>query len=342
MFIYRPRLILLLGFLLSFLMLMQVTPAAAATFTVDNAGDAGDANTSDGVCDINAAPVNPGDCTLRAAIQQANALSGSDTITISIAGPINIASELVVVSNITINGGGVTVNNTGSGRVFGVALGTLTLSNITVTGGSADNGGGIGVIIGGVNLNSGANVTGNIASGNGGGVYVYFGTLRVNGGTITGNIASGNGGGVYLTAASGLNASGAMIASNTATNGGAIFQESGSTTVSGSAIVCNSDNAITYSGGTTPMNMGSMGGNWWGSVYGPYYSTSTQGLQCSTGDSLNSGNPLANYGINVTTPSPPGCETPPVGNWLTSSPVSGVPPISSVSAISPNRVCPRS
>ena len=42
-----------------------------ATFTVNSTADAGDANTGDGVC-----ATTGGVCTLRAAIQQANALAG--------------------------------------------------------------------------------------------------------------------------------------------------------------------------------------------------------------------------------------------------------------------------
>ena len=57
------------------------TPAQAATFTVDSTGDGGDSNTADGVCDDGA-----GACTLRAAIEQANASAGVDTINFSIGG----------------------------------------------------------------------------------------------------------------------------------------------------------------------------------------------------------------------------------------------------------------
>src|ERR1700749_3362095 len=56
------------------------TPArAASTFTVNSTGDAPDSNTGDGVCDDGA-----GHCTLRAAIQQANATNGADTSNFSI------------------------------------------------------------------------------------------------------------------------------------------------------------------------------------------------------------------------------------------------------------------
>lgn len=54
----------------------------AATLTVDSIGDAPDDNPGDGVCET----ATPGECTLRAAIQEANALAGADTINFSITG----------------------------------------------------------------------------------------------------------------------------------------------------------------------------------------------------------------------------------------------------------------
>src|SRR6516165_7991531 len=56
------------------------SPAPATTFTVDSTGDTSDTDTTDGVC-----IASGGGCTLRAAIEQANAHSGADTITFAIA-----------------------------------------------------------------------------------------------------------------------------------------------------------------------------------------------------------------------------------------------------------------
>lgn len=56
-------------------------PASAATFTVDGTGDGADANPGNGIC-----ATAGGVCTLRAAIQEANSLSGSDTIAFDIGG----------------------------------------------------------------------------------------------------------------------------------------------------------------------------------------------------------------------------------------------------------------
>jgi CSLREA domain-containing protein len=57
-----------------------VTPTSAATtFVVNSTGDAADASPGNGVCATAGAV-----CTLRAAIQKANALAGADTINFNI------------------------------------------------------------------------------------------------------------------------------------------------------------------------------------------------------------------------------------------------------------------
>jgi CSLREA domain-containing protein len=79
-------------------------PAQAATFVVNNVGDAGDAAPGNGVCATAGAV-----CTLRAAIQEANALAGADTINFNIApaGAKTIAPGSIlpgITSVVTING----------------------------------------------------------------------------------------------------------------------------------------------------------------------------------------------------------------------------------------------
>jgi CSLREA domain-containing protein len=87
-------------------------PAVAATFTVNSTADAVDANLADGVCETATAGV----CTLRAAIQQANASAGTDTIvlpagtyTLTIAGAgedAAVTGDLDVTGILTITGAG--------------------------------------------------------------------------------------------------------------------------------------------------------------------------------------------------------------------------------------------
>ena len=79
---------------------LQVLPrrasAAAATFIVNSTGDGADANAGDGVCNDGS-----GNCTLRAAIQEANASSGADTINFqigSVSKSISLTSALPTVT----------------------------------------------------------------------------------------------------------------------------------------------------------------------------------------------------------------------------------------------------
>lgn len=70
-----------------------VDTAAAATFTVDSTADAADANPGNGAC-----ATAQGDCTLRAALEEANLNRGPDTVAFDIPGTgvqtINIGSTL--------------------------------------------------------------------------------------------------------------------------------------------------------------------------------------------------------------------------------------------------------
>ncbi|MBI1886578.1 MAG: CSLREA domain-containing protein [Chloroflexi bacterium] len=78
-------------------------PAFALTFTVDSTADNADSNTGDGVCDDGS-----GACTLRAAIEQANATAATDVIEFSIgagAVTIDLVSGLPSISRaVTIDG----------------------------------------------------------------------------------------------------------------------------------------------------------------------------------------------------------------------------------------------
>lgn len=77
----------------------------ADTFVVDDTGDAGDNVAGDSACDTGG-----GVCTLRAAIEEANALAGTDTINFNIAG---VGPHIITIgSGLTLNDatGGTTIN----------------------------------------------------------------------------------------------------------------------------------------------------------------------------------------------------------------------------------------
>ena len=119
----------------------------------------------------------------------------------------------------------------GSGGVAHVKNGTLSVYDVTLTGGIAKNGGAIVVDEKGVlNIHSGE-ISGNyVTGGKGGAIYIKSGgTVNIYGGTIRNNHAySGNGGAIYVEAGGTLNLFGGEITGNTASGlGGGIYVEAG-------------------------------------------------------------------------------------------------------------------
>jgi CSLREA domain-containing protein len=111
------------------LALAPVVVARAATFVVNAAGDAADANPADGVCATAAAT-----CTLRAALQTANVIAGADTIqfavpggVVSVAAPLPIALQPTTIDGSTQSGGRVVIDG------FGTEAGT---PGLVLTGGA--------------------------------------------------------------------------------------------------------------------------------------------------------------------------------------------------------------
>ncbi len=137
--------------LLFFLLLFTFTlKSHAATFTVDTTSDTNDANPGDGTCaDIN------GECSLRAAIEESNALGGSNTITIP-AGTYLITLGAVpfdITSSISFEGASASTviidanfNVSGAQRSFNIPASamalTISFSGLTIQGGHGTTEGG--------------------------------------------------------------------------------------------------------------------------------------------------------------------------------------------------------
>jgi hypothetical protein len=94
--------------------LIAVKPAHAATFAVNSTGNARDANLANAACDVNAS-ASGNQCTLRAAIQEANDTDGADVINFNIPDNPNVAGFEVktispatalpiITEQVTING----------------------------------------------------------------------------------------------------------------------------------------------------------------------------------------------------------------------------------------------
>jgi len=223
------------------------TAASATTFVVNSTDDIQDATPGDGVC----ATVGSV-CTLRAAITEANALAGNDTITL----PAGTYTISLVSANDDNNAGGdfdlktnIVINGAGSGTTIiqaaaspGTAtervLDILAGSIVTVSGVTIQNGRFAGVI-GASNRGGGIENVGNLTltncivknntvastSGNpiGGGIYNGAATLTLNGTTVTGNTSSSSatsafGGGIASIGTSTLTINNSSISSNAATS----------------------------------------------------------------------------------------------------------------------------
>jgi hypothetical protein len=98
------------------------------------------------------------------------------------------------------NGSAITGNTSTSregGGVYVVGNGsTFEMAGGTISGNTADQGGGVYTNFGTFTM-SGGTISGNTAS-RGGGIYTWYGTFTIRDGTITGNIARESGGGVWL------------------------------------------------------------------------------------------------------------------------------------------------
>ncbi len=194
-----------------------LTPAAHLALTVDSALDSRDAVPGDGLC-----ADGSGHCTLRAAVDEANAYPGTDTITIdpginptlTIPGAAedhNASGDLDATDSLTIHGNGATLSANGLDRAIQQLSGSLVIDHLTITGGTTagdnlanDNDDGGGILARGALTLTDVTVTGNTAVrfqiGAGGGVAV-FGPLTMEGSTISDNIAHSNGGGLYAMGA---------------------------------------------------------------------------------------------------------------------------------------------
>ncbi len=243
------------------------------TFEVNSLAD-----TDDGHCDALGTGTGNKDCTLREAINAANADAGAETITFNsvvfapAGGPytINLTGALPDLStDMTISGPGANVltvkrNTGGNYRIF-LVLGNVTIDGLTISNGNAsvDFGGGIdNGSAGTVNVTN-STISGNTAAVGGGGIFHFgTGTLNVTNSTISGNSAA-EGGGIRLFPSSGsVNVTNSTVSGNTATgDGGGIINYNSTLTISNSTITNNradNDNNGSGTGGGINRNSGTV------------------------------------------------------------------------------------
>ena len=236
----------------------QTASAAAAgkTFTVNSSNDLPDANPGDGRCETAAGNSS---CTLRAAIQEANALAGADTILLQAAtyqlqragtddnalnGDLDITDDVTIIG---VSAAGTVLDGNGSvthDRVFDIHSGMVIISHVTIENGNTDSGGA-------VNNNSvltldSSRITGSTAHAYGGGIANY-GTLTIQNSTVSGNHDLGqtaNGGG--LVNGGNLALVNSLVSGNTADGGGGGIYNYGTASVANSII---NGNSAPYGGG---------------------------------------------------------------------------------------------
>jgi CSLREA domain-containing protein len=213
--------------------LLAQEPPGGQTFQVNSTADRGDSDTSDGDCDTGFTVGSEAECTLRAAVEQANYDLGADLILLpagtynlkAAAGDLDITQDVQIVgagaattlidgsgisdrifeinptgaSGIQVSISGVTIQdgNLSSGNGAGIRnRGELSLTGVVVRRNSASNGGGI------QNYNDGtltlvdSTVYSNNASFDGGGIN-STGLMTITNSTISGNVADSDGGGIY-------------------------------------------------------------------------------------------------------------------------------------------------
>lgn len=174
------------------LALLVPATAGAATFTVTSQADQPDQNTADDAC-----AAAGGACTLRAAVQQANASLGADRITLP-QGTYTLGSALpAVTTTIDIDGAGArttVIDGVAGARVADVTGGgSMTWSGITLTGGGAGLSiQGADLTLDGVAVRDNTLTTG--GTGEGGGIYLFTGSLTLRRSTVSGNVVTSTGG----------------------------------------------------------------------------------------------------------------------------------------------------
>jgi hypothetical protein len=263
--------------------------ALLSTLTVSNTNDSGSGS-------------------LPAAVAQANANVGGDTIvfsslfdtpqTIKLSSPLTLTDSATT----TITGPGanlLTINGNNSGRVFDIAGGSATIYGLTISGGggngSADYGGGL-LNTGGILSLSNCTVSGNTASNQGGGLF-NTGTLDLTACTVSGNSA-GAGGGLYSQGGTAtMTLTNCTVSGNSANKGGGLVSSLGTLTltnctVSGNTTQNSDGTALNNYGGTLTLTNTIVEGNSGGAgdFEGPYLG----GNNLIGGDALLA--PLGDYG----------------------------------------------
>lgn len=228
--------------------------SADSNFVVNSTADMVDAYPGDGLCETDVT----GDCTLRAAIQEANAWEGADTISLPAgtytltqegAGEDNSSSgDLDISGPLTITGVGMgetVIDANGLDRAFEVFSWNVAFSDLTIENGLASPGGAI-LVNGYAEITRLAfrdnRATSVESNGTGGAIYIGVeASADISESVFTNNFAHFGGGAVANTYASSFSITGSTFDSNSsAFGGGALYPNGGSITIDSSTFINNS------------------------------------------------------------------------------------------------------
>lgn len=241
---------------------LSAVPAAAATFTVNTTAEGGDANLGNGEC-----ATSGGQCSLRAAIEEANNFGGADIIALP-AGEYHLgAAQLMLSDAADVRGAGAAttiIDQDTFDRIFHIGSGvTATISGVTIRGGATPTTHGGGIDNQGNLTLVRVAVLDNNAGLSGGGIVNTTGTssLTIDSSTISGNRASGgNGGGINFGATGSLTITNSTITNNLATEDGGGIHLGSTATIASSTITGNrADNDVTGSGNGGGASIGAGG-----------------------------------------------------------------------------------
>ena len=252
---------------------LVAAPGHAATFVVNTIADTADAVPGDGRC-----ADSGGACSLRAAVQEANAFAGPDTIQLGAAtyvlsgaagDDLALSGDLDITGDLTLTGAGTAstiIDGGGVDRVLDIdpsgAGVSVTISNLTVRGGNAAGQAGGGIRNLGTLSLSNVTLAANSSGVNGGGL-LNLGTLTLTNTTVSGNTAGTDGGGIYNSGGGTLIITASTLSGNSANsagrNGGGIFNASAATltnvTVSGNSANSGGGGVFNSGGTATLLNV---------------------------------------------------------------------------------------
>jgi len=171
----------------------------AENFAVDDVSDSPDASLGDGTC-----ATATGKCTLRAAIEEANANEEADTITLPANTYTLSLGQLTISEKVTITGAGAgssIIDGNNASRIFLVdaeGVGTISLQSVTLTRGKVSNTSDGGAIYNNRSLLELKNIElKNNTAGYGGAIFNNTGTVTMESAKLSNNKASTEGGAIH-------------------------------------------------------------------------------------------------------------------------------------------------